>query len=139
MKHFKPYELVDRATYEKLGDYCLSLFDPELLIALDDLREYFGCTVTVNTWHSGKSFQWRGYRTPAKARELGAPNSQHVKGRAIDCDIEDYTAERARQIILKNQNHELLKRIMRLETGVSWLHFDVKPVSDRIRLFGKKK
>jgi len=135
MKHFQPRELVDRKTYEKMGDGCLILFDTNLLIALDDLREYFDRPITVNTWHYGGLFEWRGYRTPEKARQLGAPKSLHARGMAIDCDIEGYSAEQARRKILQNQDHELLSRIMRLEGKVSWLHFDLLPVPDRIHVF----
>jgi hypothetical protein len=138
MKYFKPQELVDRGTFERMGDNALSLFSPEVLIALDDLREYFNTSITVNNWSTEGQFQWRGWRTPEKARELSSPNSQHAKGNAFDCTIKWYTAAEARKIIVANQNHELLKRITRLEDGVSWLHFDcmVLPVNKkRIYLF----
>lgn len=140
MMHFRTYELVDKGTYEKHGDDCLSLFNPELLLALDDLREFFGVPVTVNNWHDGGPFQWRGYRTSEMAYKLGAPHSQHAMGNAIDCDISGYTAERARKIIIENKNDRLLKRIMRLEDGVNWVHFDLlKAMRDRIHLFRAKK
>ena len=138
MKHFQAYELVDRETFERMGNSALSLFDPEALQALDDFREFFGVPVTINNWHSGGPFEWRGFRTPEKAAELGAPRSAHAKGRAFDCDIEGHGAEYARQIILANRNNPLLLRITRLESGVNWVHFDVMelpPGVERIHLF----
>ena len=135
MKHFLVEELVDKETYQKMGNDALMLFNPAALRALDNLREFFGCPVTVNNWHVGGPFEWRGYRTKEKAAALGSPNSEHAKGNAFDCDIAGYTAEEARQKILANKNNALLVEIMRMEGGVNWLHFDLKPVPERIRVF----
>jgi hypothetical protein len=109
------------------------LFNPAALRALDNLREFFGVPITVNNWHVGGQFQWRGYRNdrcPQYSR-----GSEHSKGNAFDCDIEGYTAEQARKKIIANKDNPLLVEIMRLEAGVSWLHFDLKPVDKRIRVF----
>jgi hypothetical protein len=138
MKHFQPYEIVDRITFEHMGDQALSLFNPEALQALDDLREYFGVPITVNNWHSGGLFEWRGFRTPEKAIELGAPQSRHAKGEAFDLDVQGMPAEEVRRIIIENKNHLLLQRITRLEAGKSWVHFDVMELPQgvhRIHLF----
>lgn len=135
MKYFQVYELVDRLTYEQRGDEAISVFNPELLIQLDNLREYFGVSITVNNWYFGGEFEWRGWRTPEKAKELGAPNSQHRIGNAIDGDIRGVSADDARVRILADKNNPLLCRIQRLETGTSWVHFDLMWVSDRIHLF----
>lgn len=137
MKHFEAYELVDRETFERLGEASTSLFVPAALLALDDLREYFDAPVTVNNWQDNGEFQWRGWRTPEKAAELGAPHSRHAVGDAFDCDVRGHTAEQARAEILANKDHPLLCRIMRLEADVPWLHFDLMPVSERIVLFHK--
>jgi len=135
VKYFKAYELVDEKTFKEKGETALSLFNPEALQALDDLRDFFGVSIVINTWHSGGEFQWRGYRTPEKAKELGSPNSQHAKGNAFDCDIKGYSAEDARQFILKNKDNPKLKRIMRLEGNVNWVHWDLLQVPDRIHVF----
>jgi hypothetical protein len=135
MQYFKAYELVDRLTYEKMGENALSLFTPEILEALDGVREYFDEPITVNNWFSGGKFQWRGYRTPEKAKMLGSPNSEHAKGNAFDFDIKGISAEEARRVIKLNQNDPLLRGIMRLEANVSWVHIDCKPVNNRIYLF----
>lgn len=135
MRYFQLYELVDRHTYETQGDAAWGLFNPEALIALDDLREYFNVPVTVNNWYNGGPFQWRGYRTPEQAIKNGAPNSQHRFGNAFDLDVQGVPATNARQIILDNQNHNLFCRIQRLEGKVSWVHFDLLPVANRIYVF----
>lgn len=138
MKNFRTYELVDRRTYEQMGDGALSLFHPDALQALDDLRDYFKVPVTVNNWRKGGPFQWRGYRTKEKAAALGAPNSMHARGGAFDCTVSGITAAAARSRIMADKDNPLLCRITRMEAGVSWLHFDIKtlpPGVERIKLF----
>jgi len=138
VKYFKSEELVDKKTFETMGENSLSLFNPEALVALDNLREYFNCPITVNNWHRGGIFQWRGYRTPEKAKELGSPNSQHAKGNAFDCTINGYSAREVRAEIIAHQDHELLKLITRMEANTSWLHFDLMELpknKQRIYLF----
>jgi hypothetical protein len=137
-KHFKIHELVDRKTFEEMGESAFTLFDINTLCALDDLREFFALPITVNNWFWGGEFEWRGYRTPLKAIELKAPRSMHRFGRAFDLDIKGVSAEEARKIIMENQDHNLLKIITRLEDGRSWVHFDTKvlpPSVKRIHLF----
>lgn len=135
MKHFKLKELVDKKTFETMGEEAWKLFKPDALQALDDLREFFGFPVTVNNWHAGGTLQWRGFRTKEKAAALGSPNSRHAVGDAFDLDVAGKTAKEVRAIIVAEKNHPLLKKIMRLEDNVSWVHFDLKPVQNRIYLF----
>jgi hypothetical protein len=141
VKYFKPYEVVSRKQYELTGDSCLGIFNPELLMALDDLREYFGVPITVNNWHSGGSFEYRGFRTLVDQLAVNPKSkghSAHQLGEAIDCDIQDHSAEQARIIILENKDNPLLRRITRMEDKVNWLHFDIRklPVGvPRIHLF----
>jgi hypothetical protein len=134
MRHFKPWELVDKSTHETMGDACLTLFEPDALIALDDLRDFFGVPLTCNNWHSGGPFEWRGARTPDKCIELGAPHSAHMADplrgilcTAFDCDVEGMTAGDARRLIVLAKDTHLVKLIQRIEGGVSWLHFDLMP------------
>ena len=109
------------------------MLNPETLVALINLREFFGVPITVNNWHIGGSFQYRGFR-PSDCK-VGAKMSQHRFGNAFDCDIKGYTAEQARQKILANQDHLLLRSITRLEAGTSWVHFDLKPLQRKIHVF----
>lgn len=159
MKFFKAYELVDRKTYETLGDKAIELFTPEILEALDGVREFFDEPILVNNWHSGGEYQWRGYRTPEKAKQLGSEFSQHawsevasehngtewkiVNGKqklvplcnAFDFDVRNMSANEVRQVIRLNKDDPLLSRIMRMEDRVGWVHIDCKPVTKRIYLF----
>lgn len=123
MRNFDLFELVDRATYQKSGDEAWKFFDPEALIMLDDLRDFFNVPVTVNNWWGySQGYQYRGYRPPDCM--VGAQSSYHKRGMAFDCDIKGYTAEEARKIIIENKDNLLLLRIMRLEADVFWVHMD---------------
>ena len=136
MKYFKLEELVDRETFETQGEKAWSLFNPIALIALDNLREYFGVSIMINNWAKGGTMQWRGYRSPQCP--IGAVHSQHRKGNAFDCSISKHDAGMARAIILAYQENELLRNITRLEDKVSWVHFDCAPLPEgkkRIYLF----
>ncbi|OQC57067.1 MAG: Peptidase M15 [Bacteroidetes bacterium ADurb.Bin012] len=136
MKHFKAYEIVDKNTYEALGEDALRLFPYHSLLMLDGLREFFDVPITVNTWHSGGQFQWRGFRT-IHCKE-GAKQSYHRRGMAFDCDVRNYTAEEARKKILSNEDDPLLQYVNRIEDGVNWLHIDSGTVPEgkqRIYLF----
>jgi hypothetical protein len=134
MKHFKLFELVSQSTFEEKGEEAWQLFNTEALIALDDLRDFFGKNITVNNWHSGGPMQWRGYRSHDCT--IGAKASQHRKGNAFDCTIQGYSAAEARSMIIAHQDDPLLERIQRIEDGVSWLHFDLgAPPNGKKRIY----
>ena len=140
LRHFQTYELVDKGTYEKMGDGALSLFNPKILIALDNVRDFFGVPITVNTWFDKGEFQWRGYRTVEAAHKLGSPtgHEQHQAGNAFDFDVYGLTAQEARDKIVANQDNPLLANITRLEANVSWVHMDCKvlvPPQTRVHVF----
>ena len=133
MKYFRPYEIVDRATYDRFGIASFNLFNPDALQALDDLREFFDVPVVVNNWKTGGPFQWRGFRNPRCPQYRAG--SQHSLGNAFDLDIQGFTAEQARSRIIECKDHLLLHKIMRLEGGVNWVHFDLLHVVNRIYVF----
>ena len=133
MLYFKLEELVSKEVFESQGAKAWLLFNNQALLALEELREFFGVPFTVNNWHIGGQFQYRGYRPPDC--KIGARLSQHRAGNAFDIDIKGWTAEMARKHILENQDNPLLQRIMRMEGKVSWVHIDCLPVKNRIHLF----
>jgi hypothetical protein len=128
MKHFALYELVDRVTYTKWGELAFGLFAPDLLIALDGVRDFFNVPITVNNWYGGGPFQYRGYRGPDCP--VGAENSYHKKGMAADFDVQGLDADVVRGMIMEHQNDPLLEKIQRLEADVNWVHMDVGKVPE---------
>ena len=136
MKHFQMYELVDRTTYVKWGDRCITLFSPDLLFSLDGIREFFNTSVVINNWYGGGPFQYRGYRDPECT--VGAEHSYHKKGMAADFDVKGLDADIVRGMIVEHQDDPLLAKIQRLEANVRWVHVDVGEVpkgKERIYLF----
>ncbi len=131
-KYFKIEELVDRETHRLYGEGAWMFFRPEALMALDDLREFFGVSVIVNNWPMGGNNQYRGFRHGGVT--IGGRRSQHRLGNAFDCSVKGYTAEQARQKILENKDDPLLCRINCLEGVVNWLHFDCRNIPERIRV-----
>jgi hypothetical protein len=56
--------------------------------------------------------------------------SAHILGKAGDFTVSGMTAEQARQVIKTNAH--ILPCPIRIESGVTWLHFDVRPQDDFI-------
>ena len=131
-RHFDIKELVDPETYKLFGEASWMFLNPAALSALDDLREFFGVPVTVNNWHTGGQFKYRGFRP--RACTVGGEYSQHRLGNAFDCDIKGVTADEARQRILANKDDVRLMHITCLEDKVNWVHFDCRNIPDRIRV-----
>jgi hypothetical protein len=131
-KYFKPWELVDKTTYELFGDDVWFLFRPEMLMSLDNIREHFGKPVTVNNWKEGGKIDSGGFRT--NTDPTGAKYSQHRFGNAADCHFQDLNADEVRAEIIKNKDAESFKFITCLEVGVTWVHFDCRNIENRIKL-----
>lgn len=124
--HFQAFELVDPTTFLKFGEDSVAFFRPELLIALDIIRELSGKAITVNNWKTGGPFKWRGLRTE-NCKE-GAPYSMHRFGGAADFDMAQTSADDARKWIrMQRAAHTPLQAITRMEVGTSWVHIDTKP------------
>jgi hypothetical protein len=135
-KHFQICELVDQATYREFGEDAWSFFRPNLLISLDNVREYYDIAVTVNNWRDGGQFSERGLRilNPGD-KAIYSPYSEHAHGNAVDYDVKGKTAEQVRQDILNHKDDDPFKLIMALEKGTNWVHMDCRNVPDRIVLF----
>ena len=125
-------ELVDKATYDKYGESALVLFNPLILISLDNIRKYFDTPVYVNNWDSGGDLQFRGFRP--RWSEVGSVYSQHRLGQGIDCTVKNYTAEYVRNVIINDKDNELFKYITCLEDKVSWVHADCRNIPDYERI-----
>ena len=121
-KYFELRELVPQGWYRKYGERLWCVFDERLLMTLDDLREAFGPAI-INNWHSGGSFERRGFRPLAGA--VGAALSQHRFGRAADITFSRIRADAVRRAILDEP--ERFPHVTALEMGVSWVHVDVRP------------
>lgn len=136
---FKPYELVDKVTYNSNGDASYSLIDEKLLRFLDGLSTSLELTfhkrirLVCNNWYWHKAptapdyFQWRGLRT--SKYKLYRSTSYHAKGKAVDLDSPDMSSKDLIDYVLEHQHEDWCLCIGGIEIGVNWLHVDLR---DRI-------
>ena len=116
-KYFALEELVPRSVYRERGHKGWELLNPNLLRALDELREVFG-PIVVNNWAYGGRREWSGLRT--EDSPYGTRYSQHRFGNAADCLLGD--VEGAREWVLAGNS----SYITGVELDTSWLHIDVR-------------
>lgn len=133
MKHFIIKELVPPEVWEAEGERALAHFDERILVSIEQIRSHFNVPVTINNWHLGGQFKYRGYRP--QSCNVGAKRSLHRSGGALDFDVRDFTADQVRREIIKRQDK--FHYVKRLEDKVNWVHIDIKDTGRKeILLFG---
>lgn len=124
-------ELVCRHTFEAFGQRGWQFLDTEYLHCLLVIRrDILKSSMFCNNWSytGGRQFTQRGLRCNlcelVKAKTLAGRIylSSHVNGAAGDFDVRGLTAVQARHLI--EDNAALLPYPIRMEQGVTWLHFD---------------
>ena len=68
--YFKPYELVDKATYDKYGNESWQFLHSDLLKSLLIIRKGLGKSITINDWYWGGHINWKGERANSALGEL---------------------------------------------------------------------
>jgi hypothetical protein len=132
---FKPYELVDKPTYDRWPENIWFLFRQDALISLDSIKAHFGKTIIVNSWYWGGAFSQRGLRMPTCLDY--SPYSQHSLGNAFDLDVKGISANEVRAEILANKDSPEFELITCLEININWVHFDCRNYEPRILLVQK--
>jgi hypothetical protein len=136
-KWFELYELMppELYTYDMLVSEeareraFANFFDRKLLETIDVVREIIGLPLVCNTWFQDGNRKYSGLR--AVQCEVGAAQSQHKLGKAVDLVCYKMTAEEMRQKIDANQDK--LPYPIRIEADVNWLHIDVKERNTRVK------
>lgn len=126
-KFFEPEELVCNHTLSKWGDKAWQFLDTDFLhVLLVIRRDIIKAPMTCNTYKT-ETFQrgLRCNRCGLVRNKQVVYLSSHILGKAGDFTVQGMTAEQARELIKKNA--QLLPCNIRMEDGVSWLHFDVLP------------
>ena len=136
----RPYfdidELVCDHTYKRWGQQAWQFLDTDYLHALLVIRRDI---IKRPMWCNGTQKKQRGLRCNRCDMVKGKTSvylSAHVLGKAGDFTITGLSAENARKLIKENAG--LLPCNIRMEKGVSWLHFDVLPqygVTDKVYKF----
>lgn len=132
MIYFKPQELVDRDTYNLLGDDSLKLFDQHILRCLDNFRHHLDQSITINDWSWGGNYSLSGYRQPSET--VGAKKSRHKLGIAFDMKVDDFLA--FDEFVEKHGNLFYITRMEDPAYTDGWRHieFGFEPV-DKIKVF----
>lgn len=135
-KYFSIKELVCDHTFKKWGKKAWQFLDTDALhVLLIIRRDIVKAPLVCNTDVSHQ----RGLRCNLCAIVKLASKqylSAHIMGKAFDLVCREYTAAQMRKMIAEKM--ELLPVPIRIESGVSWLHFDVfDPTNgdDRITFF----
>ena len=124
-EYFQISELVCEHTHSKWGERAWQFLDTGfleclLIIRRDILKRSMVCNTGTH--------DQRGLRCnlcPLVFEKTGVYLSSHILGKAGDFTVKGITAEEARSLIKKHA--DLLPCPIRMESGVSWLHFDVLP------------
>lgn len=124
-KFFQVHELVCEHTFSKWGERSWQFLDTAFLHNLLVIRrDILQLPMICN--HDGAD--QRGLRCNMCSLvfdKTGVYLSSHILGKAGDFTVKGITAQEARSRI-RNMAH-LLPYPLRMEGGVSWLHFDVLP------------
>ena len=124
-KYFQIRELVCEHTHSKWGERAWQFLDTQYLACLLVIRrDILQLPMTCN--HEGASQRGLRCNRCELVRDKGSVYlSSHVLGKAGDFTVKGLTAQEARSRIRNNAH--LLPCPIRMESGVSWLHFDVLP------------
>lgn len=129
-EHFDIREFVSKQTFDSLGiEECKKLVGIKVVSLAEVLRSHFGYGMTINNWHKGGNFNWRGLRIEGCG--VGKITGQHyVKPlNAIDFNITNFTPLQVYNQILKNEAKFLEAGITRMENikdTPTWTHVDMK-------------
>ena len=124
-KFFKVQELVCNHTFSKWGERSWQFLDTDYLACLLIIRrDILQVSMTCN--HDGAHQRGlRCNRCQIVSEKTKPYLSSHILGKAGDFTCAGMTAQEARSRIRNNAH--LLPCNIRIEGGVSWLHFDVLP------------
>jgi hypothetical protein len=126
--NFRLEEFVPRLVFNTFRDKGLGQIDEGIIALAQFCRLYFEVPMTINNWHSGGKFQYRGWRPPEYTQ--GAKYSQHRSGRAFDCHFGGgLTVKEAYKKILDEQEAFMEAGLTTLEDIMhtpTWLHMDIR-------------
>ena len=125
--YFYLYEFVPKEIYERWGEKSVWFIDRKIVLLADFIRDRFGKPMTINNWHEGGPFNYRGFRQ--RSCEVGGELSQHRFGRGIDFSIGGATIEEIHKDI--NYNFDMyskagLTTIEDISFTTNWIHADVR-------------
>ena len=122
-KYFHVKELVCPHCYAKWGQKAWQFLDTDLLYCLLLLRETIICKPMVVNYNGHWQRGLRCNMCDLVKSKTDVYLSAHVLGKAIDFNVQGMDANEARRLI--KLHAPSFPCNVRLEKGVSWVHFDV--------------
>lgn len=124
--HFDLREFIPEQIYKTYGDQSIWFVDIRLVEGMEWLRTFFAAPITINNWHVGGTFQYRGFRSPQAT--VGARLSQHKFGRACDFNVQGMTAPQVFEAIKSDwaviSKHTFFTTIEDVSDTPTWVHLD---------------
>jgi len=136
-QYFKLHELVCKHIYDKYGEQAWQFLDPRLIITIDWIRKQLNKPIEINNYHWGGVDTQSGVRcnmckeVKSKTDKGQVYMSGHQEGQAVDFSVKGMTAEAVRNWLVSQD----LPYPIRLETGVTWVHLDVRDAGQQIYFF----
>ena len=125
--HFSLEEFVPQGIFNQYGQKAQWFVDPRLITLAEAVRLFFAKPVTINNWHTGGQFNYRGFRDPDCT--VGAKLSQHRMGRAIDINVAGMTPQEVYKAILGASAYFMGKGLTTMEDIAStptWCHLYIR-------------
>lgn len=126
-KNFYLQEFVTPYLYKKWKDRSVIFVDERMIYLAQWIRDRFGKPMTINNWHSGGKFKYRGWRPPYC--KVGSRYSQHKAGRGLDVSIVGISIKEIHEDIKDNQRlyyNYGLRVVESMEKAPTWMHLDCR-------------
>ncbi len=124
-KDFFLAEFVPPVIYEKYEDKAIWFVDSRLFVMAQFIRDRFGKPITINNYLTGGSYQYSAFRDSTCT--IGAVNSQHRHGRAIDFRIKGMSPQEVREDIIRNYGLYRPAGLTTIEADTAtWVHVDCR-------------
>ena len=129
--NFLIQEFVPKVIYDKYGPNSIWQLDPDLILGIQFIRNTVKLPIMINNWHKGGMFQNRGKRRSGTT--VGAKDSQHFMGRAVDFNIIDGTrvwpSKKVFDFIFKHESDIMSAGFTTIENHrhtKGWTHLDMR-------------
>lgn len=138
-KYFRIEELVSKQVYEKYKEKCWEFIKPEIILFLDNIREFYKKPVIVNNWLYGGNLSQRGLRTnqdPIVKEKNSLYVSQHCLGGAVDFNVQGVSPEEVAKHIIDNQEYyrNFISRLENPKQTATWTHVDCANTEDEEKI-----
>lgn len=132
---FEVYELVDKETYQRLGEKSWWMLNEKAVKGLFELRKAIGKPITVNNWFWGGSLENRGYRSIYST--VGGKFSQHRVGNAFDINVKGMSSDEVNEFIQKNYYKFGITTLEDKSFTPTWTHIDFRNTQQKELLIVK--